>query len=538
MHPFTLLSRLVYWVIGWKARPSFPKDIKKSVIVVAPHTSNWDFFVLVMARSLLSISHAKFLAKKELFDHPFGFFFRWIGGTPVDRSQRTSLVDQAIEKFNTHERFVLALTPEGTRKSAPWKSGFYHIARGANVPIALGFADFEQRQVGIGQLVYPTGNYEEDLAKIQAFYQNKVPFHPANSFMNFPTASKRKRWLNRIYALIRLCFVVIVFYLLWHLPALIYGIQQAYGQISILINAKPVASFLADPTYPDSLKAKIRFIEEVKAFTVNELGLDPSNSYTTLFDQQGQPILWVLTASKPFALEAKTWEYPIFGSFSYKGFFDKQRALRERERFETEGWDTRLGVVNAWSTLGILNDPILSNFLDRDEGNLANLIIHELTHGTIFLKDKIAYNENLADFVGDEGAQLFLKQKYGSDSPVYHAYINRKADRKLLSNYVLQAAKQLDSLYQTFDDTTPIALKLQKKATLISQIRQIPDTLQFASSFYRHYFDEYEPNNAFFMAYRRYREKQNEFKLQCDRDFGGDLPAFIAYMKQESPSLF
>lgn len=541
MNPIILLLRLIYWMIGWKARPNYPKEIKKSVCIIAPHTSNWDFMVLVIARYLIGMGKAHFLAKKALFEHPIGGkLFYWLGGTPVDRSQKTSLVEQAIEKFETNDEFVIAITPEGTRSYVKdWKSGFYHIAVGAQVPITFGFCDFYKREVGVDGVYYPTGDYETDLEEFKTFYRTKYPFEPKNSNLEYTHKSVRKRqWKNRIFTGVRLALVWAAISLLWNFDYVIYGIQQGYGQVNIMLNTQPIEAYLEDDSFPDSLKSKIHYINEIKEFTVNNLGFTPSDNYTSLYNQKGEPILWVLTASEPYRLKAKTWDYPILGKMSYKGFFEKERAIEHRDALAKEGWDTRLGVVNAWSTLGVLNDPILSNFLYRNEGSLANLIIHELTHGTIFIKNNISYNENLADFIGDEGAQEFLKKKYGEASDEYLSYINRKKDRNLFSNYVLKAATQLDSLYATFDDTVTEEVKKKRKEEAIANLTQFPDSLQFYSERYPSYFNNYTPNNAFFMAYRRYREKQNQFKKQCDEQFDGDLKSFIAYMKEENPSIF
>jgi len=540
MHPIIPLFRLIYWIIGWKATPKYPKEVKKSVCIVAPHTSNWDFVVLIIARYILGMAKVKFLAKKELFDHPLGKFFYWLGGTPVDRSKKTSLVDQVIEKFDTQDDFFVTITPEGTRSFIEeWKSGFYHIAMGAKVPITLGFVDFDKRVVGVDGIFHPTGDYEKDLAVFKAFYATKYPFEPKNSKIQYNHKGVQKRqWMNRIMTVLRFFFVSVIIYLLFNFNTVVYGLQQGYGQINIILNTQPINTYLEDANVPDSLKAKVHFINEVKSFTVEELGLNPTDSYTKIFDQKGEPILWVLTGSKPYNLKAKTWDYPILGTMSYKGFFHRARAIKHRDKLDKDGWDTRLGVVNAWSTLGILNDPILSNFLYRNEGSLANLIIHELTHGTIFIKNNISYNENLADFIGDEGTLIFLQKKYGVNSKEYTAYINQKEDRKLFSNYVLKAAVQLDSLYATFTEETPAQQKKNLKQKMISKITQIPDSIGFSSSYYQDYFEDYTPNNAFFIAYRQYREKQNQFKVQCETDFGGDLKAFISHMREENPSIF
>ena len=134
-----LFWKTVLNLFGWKTDVDFPyHQLKKFVIIVGPHTSNWDFIVLLTYRSIARIEGTHFLAKKELFDSPFGFVFRWLGGTPVDRKSSNNVVDQVAEIFKAHEEFAIALSPEGTRKKVDkLKTGFYFIAKAAQVPIIM-----------------------------------------------------------------------------------------------------------------------------------------------------------------------------------------------------------------------------------------------------------------------------------------------------------------------------------------------------------------------------------------------------------------
>jgi 1-acyl-sn-glycerol-3-phosphate acyltransferase len=139
-------------------------------MIAAPHTSNWDLpmtLALVFAFRL----RVYFLAKHTLFTAPFGLFLRWLGGVPVDRQKNNNIVEQAVELFSTHDDLILLVPPEGTRQRVRyWKSGFYHIAYGAQVPIVLGFIDFKRKVAGFGGTFTPSGNYDADLVKIQTFY--------------------------------------------------------------------------------------------------------------------------------------------------------------------------------------------------------------------------------------------------------------------------------------------------------------------------------------------------------------------------------
>lgn len=167
------LYHIIFKLIGWKIDGSFKPDLKKYIIAVAPHTSNWDFVIGVMARSILRLQRAKFLGKDSLFKPPFGWFFRWLGGYPVDRSRRHDMVQQVVDIFNKHDEFILAMAPEGTRKKVDkLRTGFYFIAKGAGVPIVpVGF-DFGRKKVIIGDPVVPTDQIDHDLKKLIEFYSD------------------------------------------------------------------------------------------------------------------------------------------------------------------------------------------------------------------------------------------------------------------------------------------------------------------------------------------------------------------------------
>ena len=163
------ISKGMLRLLGWSLAGTVP-PVPKCIIIAAPHTSNWDFvFTLFFAFAFRVKLYM--LAKKELVDHPLGFIFTWLGVIPVDRKSSNNVVAQVVAVFNEREQLLLGIAPQGTRSQVDnWKTGFYHIACGAKVPIALGFLDYANRKGGFGDLFYPTGNLEEDLAKIREFY--------------------------------------------------------------------------------------------------------------------------------------------------------------------------------------------------------------------------------------------------------------------------------------------------------------------------------------------------------------------------------
>lgn len=164
------LGSLLYLkVTGWRLVGN-EFVTRRCVMIAAPHTSNWD---LPMTLAIVFVFRLKiyFLAKHTLFTPPFGVFLRWLGGIPVDRTRAHNLVEQAVELFSAHDELILLVPPEGTRSQVRyWKSGFYHIAHGAGVPIALGFIDFKQRVAGLGGVHMPGGDYDRELPHIQSFY--------------------------------------------------------------------------------------------------------------------------------------------------------------------------------------------------------------------------------------------------------------------------------------------------------------------------------------------------------------------------------
>jgi 1-acyl-sn-glycerol-3-phosphate acyltransferase len=171
------LALFLLKAFGWKLCIA-PPPSKKYVLIGAPHTSNWDFVVGLLGLWGGRI-RARFLGKKELFKPPLGFLMRALGGIPVDRSRRSNLVDQVAEIFKREEEIAILITPEGTRGRAPyWRTGFYYMALKAGVPIALGYADYRRKEVGIGAYLYPTGDIRKDFALIREFYQDKTGLRP------------------------------------------------------------------------------------------------------------------------------------------------------------------------------------------------------------------------------------------------------------------------------------------------------------------------------------------------------------------------
>lgn len=175
----SFISKFVYFkIFKWKIQGDFNPEIKKCVFIVAPHTSWWDFSLGVLTRNILDIE-VNFVGKKELFKPPFGWYFRWMGGAPVDRVSKEKKVSAIASIFKTKKVFRLALSPEGTRqKTERWRTGFYYIAEEANVPIIMVAFDYGKRTTKFSEPFYTTGDIEKDLPKIQSFYEGVLGKFP------------------------------------------------------------------------------------------------------------------------------------------------------------------------------------------------------------------------------------------------------------------------------------------------------------------------------------------------------------------------
>ncbi|MEP1095734.1 MAG: aminopeptidase [Cyclobacteriaceae bacterium] len=311
---------------------------------------------------------------------------------------------------------------------------------------------------------------------------------------------------------------------------LVYGIGQARGQIQIVTQARDINEVLADEEFPDSLKQKIRIIEEVRKFAIDSIGLRDSENYTTLYDQKGQTTLWNLSACEPYSFTPKTWSFPFLGSFPYKGFFDLEKARTEQTKLKAENYDTRIRPVGGWSTLGWFSDPILSNMLDRSEGGLADLIIHELTHSTLFVKDNIEFNENLASFIGERGAVQFLESKYGKGSFEIEDYLMQNQDGINYIKHMLFCTELLNNLYSSFTDTEPDSVKELRKKDLVANIIASIDTIHFHNDRYYRIFESANPNNAYFMSFLRYHSSEDSLSNILNSDYQADLSLFIKGM--------
>lgn len=172
-----MIGRSILRIMGWSFEGGFP-DTGKMVLIVAPHTSNWDFFIGIAVCFAIGF-RGSWLGKHTIFRAPFRSYMRWLGGIPVDRSKSTGVVDQVVELFNSSDHLILGMSPEGTRsKVTRWKTGFYHIANGAGVPILPVYFDYGRKVVGLTDPFYTTGDVDRDIAVLKEIYKGVQAKNP------------------------------------------------------------------------------------------------------------------------------------------------------------------------------------------------------------------------------------------------------------------------------------------------------------------------------------------------------------------------
>ena len=314
-----------------------------------------------------------------------------------------------------------------------------------------------------------------------------------------------------------------------------YGIEQGLGQLEMVRNAVPIDELLADPEYPDSLKQKLLLIKEIRRYAIDSLHLKDSKNYNAVYDLKGRPTAYVVQACEKYRIKKYLWKFPVVGKLPYKGFFDEEDAKKEAALLEKQGYDTRIAHPSGWSTMGWFTDPVLSTMLRRSEGELADLIIHELTHSTVFVKDNSELNENIADYVGENGAKRYLASKYGDTSAVLFNYSAAITDNERMAMYFLRGAHKLDSLYQSVDF---IALPDNEKDTLkramIQDIINNVDTVNFVRTKPQRIQSSRMKNinNTFFTSYMTYYNRKDSLRMECQRDFGGDFMKHLESFKE------
>ena len=306
-----------------------------------------------------------------------------------------------------------------------------------------------------------------------------------------------------------------------------YVIKQGYGQAKVLLARRPVEDLSADPKTSDRTRAKLKLIAEVRQFGEARLGLARTQSYETYVDLEGRAVSYILTACPADSVEPKTWTFPIVGTVPYLGYFDPDDALAERDRLRKQGYDVSIRPASAYSTLGWFSDPVFSSFMDWPAHQLANTILHETTHATVWIPGEVSTNESFADIVGEEGALLFLAERFGPDSPELRAALHAREDQARFRAFILGLHADLK---RTFALDIPRAEKIHMKAAVMDLHRRRFRTLTFHSPRYRT-FPAQEWNNALVASQAVYGSGAPLWRAAYEGQ-GSDVRALIGFAEE------
>jgi predicted aminopeptidase len=308
-----------------------------------------------------------------------------------------------------------------------------------------------------------------------------------------------------------------------------YLFHVGKGQLRIVCGSKSTEATLRDPEIPESDKEKILLVMEAKAFGEAELGLASSKNYTRYYLVKHPPVAYNLTASPRLSLEAYRWCFPIAGCLPYKGFFTPERAERESARMSERGYDTYTRPVGAYSTLGWFKDPIFSTMLQYADTALVEVILHEMVHRTIFVKDQGAFNEGVATFVGEKGMEAFFRRRGGLDPAQIEALQKKREAKRLFQETMFDLADRLRLLYGAEGGPED---KLASRARVFEEAKEsLRKGLEaLGSSGYGGILRE-DWNNAFLVSYLTYHQDPDLWQALYGC-FDRDLTAMVVWLKQ------
>jgi len=273
-------------------------------------------------------------------------------------------------------------------------------------------------------------------------------------------------------------------------------------------------------------------VQDIRNFAIEELGLNMSKNYTTYVHIDRDYLALIVSASAPDSFTRYKWKFPVVGAMPYKGFFDIEGSEKERKKLEKKGLDVLVRSTEAFSTLGWFKDPLYSYMRDYSAARLADLIIHELMHATVFVKNNVQFNEEIAELTGREGARLYIKSRFGMDSDEYKEMTDAEADSFAYVSFILELAAELGALYS---GSLSREEKLSEKEQIINSAK-----LRFETEYNERFLsDNYKNamnrpiNNAYLDMFRLYYGS-DDFINTLFENSGGDLITFISAAKSIS----
>lgn len=308
-------------------------------------------------------------------------------------------------------------------------------------------------------------------------------------------------------------------------PTACYLTRGAWEEAKILSRRREISAILADSATTPAIRAKLEVVEGARAFARDSLGLKTGKSFTTYSRLDHDTLVLVLSAAYEDRLVPYTWWFPIVGRVPYKGYFDFSAARRAKADLDAQGFDTYLRPSDAFSTLGFFNDPLLNTTLRADSLDLANTVIHELTHNTFYAPGQVAFNESFASFVGARGAAQFFRSR--GDSGAAARVDARWEDDKRLGAFWARLGHTLDSAFKAHPTDRAARLEVRREIYAGAR-RQLVDTLApLLLTMPRQYAERVRLDNAALLARRVYASGLSVFDTLWARN-GHDLRRTVA----------
>lgn len=315
-----------------------------------------------------------------------------------------------------------------------------------------------------------------------------------------------------------------------------YSFEQGYGQVSLFLKQKPIETVIQENKETKDRIDKLKLVNPVLEYAKSEIGLTPGKSYQKYISLDSPYVSWIVQASDKRTLKLKTWWFPIVGKQPYLGFFDKDKALKQRELLISEGYDTVTGGVSAFSLLGYFPDPLYSSMLDQYSiTEFIETLIHESVHRTIYVPNYYSFNENLADFIAKRATTQFLKlhPELNQDSNKYiEEYKKHREAQKKFQEYLLKVREELNNFYsiaQSNDEFKNESIFLSEREIKFNQISKDYKTFMNGvdiGTSYEYSFQKGKINNAVILGYSIYEAKQEPLEKAL-QNAGGNLKQML-----------
>jgi predicted aminopeptidase len=308
-----------------------------------------------------------------------------------------------------------------------------------------------------------------------------------------------------------------------------YMIKQGAATLEYHADAPPIEKVLIDPGLPEDERGMLTLVLDIRSYAESSLGLRENRNFTRYKRVDRSYLVDVVSASRSTSFEPYLWRFPFFGESPYKGFFRREDALRQADRLKKRDYDVIVRRVRTFSTLGFLIDPVYSFMKEYSVPDLAELIIHEQAHATLFLKDQVQFDEEFATFVGREGTRAYIESRYGADSAIYRRFLLELRDEEVYLGLMRTLHDELARLYERDMERDSL---LKEKERIIEEFKE-----DFISAYEERFStDSYRGvgslhiNNALILSVMRYTHDLELFHALY-RSMGGDLPGMIEKLR-------